>query len=144
MASDIINLFDHFVEDLAKGVHNLDVDLLTIALSNTLPDSDIDETLSNIFEISYTNLSTRFIPGTITAVETAGVLKLLCASDLTLTASGAVPTFQYIIIYNDTPTSPLDPLIGWYDFGTTVTMANTETFLVDFDQSGGVFTMTQP
>lgn len=144
MASDIINIFDQFVEDLAKGVHNLDTGVLTIALTNTLPSSANNAILVNIIQISYTNLSTRIIPATITAVETAGVLKLLCSTDLTLTATGAVPTFQYVVLYNDTPTSPADPLIGWYDFGSTVTMADTETFLVDFDQSGGVFTITQP
>lgn len=144
MAADVINIFDIFVEDMAKGVHNLDVDALTIALTNTLPDSDLDKILANIPQISYTNLSSRLVPGTITAIETGGVLKLLCASDLTLTATGTVATFQYIILYNDTPSSPLNPLIGWYDFGSTVTMLNTETFLIDFNQSDGVFTMTQP
>jgi hypothetical protein len=54
-----------------------------------------------------------------------------------LTASGAVATFRYVDIYNDTPSSPLDPLIGWYDYGADVTLANGETFTIDFDQSLG-------
>ena len=68
MASDIINIYDVFVEDMAQGVHDLDVDALTIALTNTLPDSDLDKVLLDILQISYTNLSTRVIPVTITAV----------------------------------------------------------------------------
>ncbi|MBK7515447.1 MAG: hypothetical protein IPI51_07505 [Betaproteobacteria bacterium] len=52
--------------------------------------------------------------------------------DLTLTATGAVGPFQYVVLYNDTPSSPADPLIGFWDYGSAVTMANTETFLIDF------------
>jgi len=61
----------------------------------------------------------------------------VCA-DLVLTASGAVATFRYVVIYNDTPTSPADPLVGWYDYGSDVTLANGETFTIDFDGTNGV------
>ena len=52
--------------------------------------------------------------------------------DLTLTATGAVGPFRYVVLYNDTPSSPADPLIGFWDYGSSVTMANTETFVIDF------------
>ncbi len=58
-----------------------------------------------------------------------------------LTASGAVAAFGAIVLYNDTPTSPADPLIAWWEYGSDVTLANTETFTIDFDQSGGVLTI---
>jgi hypothetical protein len=73
-------------------------------------------------------------------VQTSGTLKLILA-DLVLTASGAVATFRYVVLYNDTPTSPADPLIGWYDYGSAVTLANGETFTIDFDGAGGVLTI---
>jgi hypothetical protein len=66
----------------------------------------------------------------------------LIAADLTITASGAAAPFRYVVLYNDTPTSPADPLIGWWDYGSTVTMANTETFKLDFDNVNGVITIT--
>ena len=74
---------------------------------------------------------------TSSCAQTSGTLKLVLA-DLVLTASGAVATFRYVVIYNDTPTSPADPLIGWYDYGSDVTLANLETFTIDFDAANGV------
>ena len=56
--------------------------------------------------------------------------------DLVLTASGgAVAAFRYIIIYNDTPTSPADPLLCYYDFGSSLALADGETLTIDFTTS---------
>ena len=127
------NKFQQFVEDQNNGVHDLANDQLVIALTNTLPVAT-NSVLANITEIAYTNLSTRNI-STISSTH-------LDLTDLTLTASGAVATFRYVVIYNDTPTSPANPLIGWYDYGSAVTMANLETFLIDFDGVNGLFSQT--
>jgi hypothetical protein len=66
--------------------------------------------------------------------ETGGTATVT-AVDVVITASGAVGPFQYAVIYNDTPSSPADPLIGWYDYGSAVTLANGETFTVNFGAS---------
>jgi hypothetical protein len=133
------NKFQQFVEDQNNGVHDLANDQLVIALTNTLPVAT-NSVLANITEIAYTNLSTRNI-STISSTQTAGTYNL-DLTDLTLTASGAVATFRYVVIYNDTPTSPANPLIAWYDYGSAVTMANLETFLIDFDGVNGLFSQT--
>lgn len=133
------NKFQQFVEDLANGEHDLAADQLVVALTNTLPVAT-NSVLANITEISYANLSTRNI-STISSTQTAGTYNL-DLTDLTLTASGAVATFRYVVIYNDTPTSPANPLIAWYDYGSAVTMANLETFLIDFDGVNGLFSNT--
>jgi hypothetical protein len=44
-------------------------------------------------------------------------------------------------LFNDTPTSPADPLIGYWDYGSSFTLAAGETFTVDLDQSNGLFTV---
>jgi hypothetical protein len=128
------NKYQQFVEDLCKGVHNFTSDAtstITVALSNTAGDADATKaTLSQITQVSYTNLSSRVVTG-VTAEHTTGTVHLT-ATDLVLTATGAVATFQYVILYNDDPTSPADPLIGWYDYGSAVTLANGETFTIDF------------
>lgn len=135
------NKFNQFTEDLAKGVHNLATGAMTIALTATAnAPVAANATLSALTQISYTNLSARAVTTT-SCVQTAGVLKLILA-DLILTASGTVAAFQYVVLYNDTPTSPADPLIGWYDYGSALTLSNGETFTVDFDGSGGVLTIT--
>jgi hypothetical protein len=128
------NKFNQYQEDLHKGVHNFTSDAtctLTVALcaAANAPVAG-NSVLANLTQISYTNLSSRVITG-ITAEQTSGTVNLT-ATDLTLTASGAVATFRYVVIYNDDPTSPADPLICWFDYGSNVTMANTETFLIDF------------
>jgi hypothetical protein len=133
------NKFNQFVEDQNNGVHDLANDQLVIALTNTLPVAT-NSVLADLTEIAYTNLSTRNI-STISSTQTSGTYNL-DLTDLTLTASGAVATFRYVVIYNDTPTSPANPLIAWYDYGSAVTMANLETFLIDFDGVNGLFSQT--
>lgn len=124
------------MEDLAKGVHNFTSDStcsVTVALTNSAP-SAANSVLADITEISYTNLSSRVITG-VTAEQTSGTVTFT-ASDLVLTASGAVPTFRYVVLYNDDPTSPANPLIGYYDHGSAVDLANGETYTIDFGASG--------
>lgn len=129
--------FNSLVEAMAEKVHNFGSDQLRIALTNTAP-SAANTQLSDITQISYTNLSSRAVT-TSSSSQTSGVYRLICA-DLTLTASGAVATFRYVVLYNDTATN--DELVAYWDYGSAVTMANTETFLIDFDGSNGVFSLT--
>ena len=139
-----------FVEHKNHGVHNLGSDQLVVALSDTAPASEgtnplvgvaSNSVLTNVTEISYTNLSSRNITTT-SSVHTSGTYKLTL-TDLILTASGgSVGPFRYIYIYNDTPTSPADPVIGMYDYGSSITLADSETFTIDFDDSLGFMTDT--
>lgn len=128
------NKFNQFMEDVFKGVHNFTSDstcTVTVALT-TAANAPVatNSVLADLTQISYTNLSSRVVTG-ITAEQTSGTVHLT-GTDLVLTASGAVATFRYVVLYNDDPTSPADPLIGWYDYGSDVTLANGETFTIDF------------
>lgn len=131
------NKFYSFTEALAEKVHNLGSDQLMVALSNTVP-VNTNTQLSNITEISYTNLSSRVITTTSSA-QTTGTYKLVL-TDLVLTASGAVGPFQYVILYNNTATNK--ELIGWYDYGSALTLANTDTFTLDFDGTNGLLQLS--
>ena len=94
--------------------------------------------LADLTQISYTNLSSRVLTVTSSA-QSSGTYSLV-VSDLVLTASGgSVATFRYVVAYNDTPTSPADPLIGWWDYGGNVTLADGETFT--FDQGASFLTI---
>ena len=131
------NKFQPFVEQLAEKVHNLGSDQIVVALTNTAPNAT-DATLSQITEISYTNCSSRNVTTTSSA-QTTGTYKLVLA-DLVLTASGgSVGPFRYVVLYNDTAAS--DQLIGYYDYGSSLTMASGETFTIDWDSSGGAITL---
>lgn len=131
--------FQPFVEHLAEGVHNLGSNQLVVALSSVAPTA-ANGVLADLTQIAYTNLSSRNVTTT-TSAQTAGVYKLVLA-DLVLTASGAVASFRYVSLYNDTPTSPADPLIAFWDYGSAVVLANGETFTVDFDAANGVLQLT--
>lgn len=131
-----LNKFNSFVEALAEKVHNLGSDQLVVALTNTAPVAT-NTILTDITQITYTNLSSRNIT-TSSSAQTSGTYKLTLA-DLVLTASGAVGPFRYAVIYNDTATN--DELIGWADYGSSISLASGETFTLDFDGTNGAMTL---
>jgi len=132
------NKFNAFVEALAEKVHNLGSDQLVVALTNSAP-SAANTVLADITEISYTNLSTRNIT-TSTSSQSSGLYKLVL-TDLVLTSSGgSTGPFRYVVIYNDTAAS--NELIGWYDYGSSITLASGETLTIDFDASNGLLNLT--
>lgn len=133
------NKFESFVEALAEKVHDLGSDTITVALcaAANAPTST-DDVLADLTEVAYTYCSTRVVTTTSSA-QTSGTYKLVL-QDLTLTASGgAIGPFRYVVLYNDTAAN--DELIGWYDYGSDVTVSDGETFLIDFDGSAGVLTL---
>jgi hypothetical protein len=136
------NKVNVFVENLAEKVHNLGADTLKVCLTNTAPTS-ASAVFADLTEISAGNgYSAGGSSVTIsTSAQTSGTYKLVLA-DVTFTASGgSIGPFRYVVLYNDTPTSPADPIIGYYDYGSSITLADTETFTVDFDGTNGVLTL---
>lgn len=133
------NKFQQFVEDLAKKVHNLDADTLKILLTNTAPVAT-NAVKADLTEISAGNGYTA--GGTAVAGQdaehTTGTLKLT-GNDVVFTASGgSIGPFRYAVLYNDTPSSPADPLIGWWDYGSGITLLDGETFTIDLDATNGI------
>ena len=137
------NKFYAFVEHLSEGVHDLGADLLTVAMcaAANAPSVSDDAVLTDVTQISYTYCSSRVISISSSA-QTGGVYKLVVA-DLVLSASGgSVGPFRYILVYNDTPTSPADPLIGYYDYGSDLTLADGESLTLDFNATTGLLQLT--
>ena len=132
------NKINTFAKAVAEKVHNLASDSLKVALTAAANAPVATNTqLSNLTEISYTNCSARGITTT-SSTQSSGTYKLVLA-DLVLTASGTVGPFRYVVLYNDTATNK--ELIGWYDYGSDITLASGETFTIDFDNVNGVFTI---
>jgi hypothetical protein len=127
------NKFNCFVADEANKIHNLGSDQLTVALTDVAPVAT-NTVQGNIVEISYTNLSTRNITVT-SSIQVSGTYSLI-ANQLTLTASGTVPQFRYVVLYNSTAAGK--NLIAWYDNGSEVNLINTDLFVVGFDLSNGI------
>lgn len=131
--------FNQFVEDVAEKVHNLGADTLKILLTNTAPVAT-NAVKADLTEISAGNgYSAGGTAVTITASsQTSGTYKLV-GNDVVFTASGgSIAAFRYAVLYNDTPTSPADPLIGWWDYGSAVTITTGNTFTVDLDATNGI------
>lgn len=129
--------FQPFVENVAEKVFNLGSDQLVVALTNSAPNAT-DGTLSQISQITYTNLSSRNITTTSSA-QTSGTYKLTL-TDLVLTSSGGTTgPFRYVVIYDDTAAS--DQLIAYYDYGSSITLQDGDTFTIDFDATNGFLTI---
>jgi len=138
MPTSSYNKFNQFVEDVMVKVHASDTDQFVVALTAAAnAPVATNSVLADLTEVSYTNLSSRNLT-TSTASQTSGTYTQLFA-DLVLTASGAVAPFRYACIYNDTPTSPADPLVGWLDYGSDLTLASGETLTIDWTTSTFTF-----
>lgn len=135
------------VNDFVKNaVHNMDLesDQIVVALSNTAPGSEASNpasdgngVLANVTQVTYTNLSSRNVTTT-SSTQTGGTYKLVLA-DITLTSSGgSTGPFRYVYLYNDTVTTPADPLIGYYDYGSSLTLNDGDSLTVDFSAANGV------
>ena len=129
------NKFLSWAEDESESVH-CGTDQFVVALCATAnAPVNTNTVLADLTQISYTNLSTRNLT-TAASAQTAGTYKL-DFNDLVLTASGgAVAAFQYVVIYDDTPTSPADPLVCWFDYGSALTLADGETLTLTFHANG--------
>jgi hypothetical protein len=139
--------FNQFVEDLAHGVHDLKTgtsQVLKVMLTNSAPSAS-NAVLGDITEITAANGYTAggTSVGTITGAQASGTFKLVGGTDPAWTASGgSIGPFRYAVLYNSTPSSPLKPLIGYWDYGTSLTLTTGNTFTVDIDQTGGILTIT--
>ena len=135
-----LNKFNSFVEALAEKVHNLGSDTLKVMLTNSAPAAS-NTVKADITEISAGNgYAAGGTAATISSsAQTSGTYKLTLA-DVVFTASGgSIGPFRYVVLYNDTATN--DELIGYFDYGSSISLAAGETFTVDFDASTGVLTI---
>lgn len=138
------NKIQDYVEQVNKGVHNWSTATFKAALGNTTPTATM-VALSEVAQLGTTGGYTGGAGGglaldSVTLSETSGTAKVVIADEV-FTATGAVGPFQYVTYYNDTATSPVDALILWYNHGSAVTLANTETFTLDHDATNGLWQM---
>lgn len=135
------NKFDQFTKDLIDGAHDFDAHVFKVMLTNTAPIAS-NTVKANLTEIAAGNGYTAGgTASTMTTSTAAGVAKLT-GLDVVFTASGgSIGPARYAVLYNDTQTTPAKPLIAWWDYGSSITLAATETLTVDFDATNGIFTV---
>ena len=124
-----------FVEDLAHGVHNLATDTLKIAISNTAPSAETNNpsqdgngVIANVTQATYSFAQDRVV-SIGTSGQTGGTYTLTL-NDKALKATANCGPFRYIYLFNDD--TPSDSLIGYWDYGSSFTLSNGETFTAEF------------
>lgn len=153
------NKFDIFVQDIGTEAHQLDTDDLYILLTNSAPstaDTHIDTTTTPC-QIHPTSSGTEVAAATgytkggaqvasNAYSQTGGTAKLTGnAVTVTCGSTSGIGPFQYAILYNATAGSTdARPVIGWWNYGSAVTLANGETFTIGNSNNGGNWDATYP
>lgn len=131
------NKFEDYTRAALTAVHNFTAagHQMDVYLTNATPSTSLDTVKADLAEIATGNGYTGPEDMANDMTETTGTATVT-GTDVTITASGgAIAQFRYVVWMNDTPTSPADPLIGWWDNGSAVDLADGESFTVDFGAS---------
>jgi len=131
------NKFQDFVEQLGKGVHHLHAagDTLKVFLTNEQPLAT-DTVKADMVEISAGNGYTAGGEDSQNDYTESGGTGTMTAVDITWTASGGtIGPFRFAVLYNDSATSPADALVGWWDYGSNLTLQDGEQFKWDVGAS---------
>lgn len=134
------NKFNDYVEQLSKAVHNWSTHTFKAALTNSAPVAT-NTVFADITEISAGNgysAGGMTLDG-VTLSEASGTAKMVITDEVLTASGGSIGAFRYLPIYNDTPTSPADPLVAWYDYGSSISLANGESLTIDFDATNGLW-----
>lgn len=133
--------FDEFKKYLGDGTIDLDTHAFKWMLTNTAPTTGTNTVKADITEISagfgYTAGGTAL--ASITWTETGGgtgIWQFTAADTVFTAAGGSIGPFRYAVLYDDTPTSPADPLVGLLDNGSSVTITTGNTFTIDVGANG--------
>ncbi len=126
------NKFLDFVEQLGLGKHQLETDVFKAMLTNVAPVN------TNTIKANITDIAAGFgytaggndVVGTYS--EAAGVGSFAGTDVVWTAAGGSIGAFRYVVLYNDSQTTPAKPLVGWWDYGSAITILDGETFTVDF------------
>lgn len=147
------NKFNIFVQDVGRKVHNLNSDSLLDALTNTSP--NVADTVYNSTtsppQFSSTSNAQELAAGSgytaggtaigSTAYSQSAGTATLSGANVVFTATGSMGPFRYVVCYNGTGgTTSTRPVIGWWDYGSSVTLGSGETFTVN--HSANILTLT--
>lgn len=138
MAIAAFTKFQDFSEQLIRGVHDWDAHTFKVALTNTAPvntQASLDTVTNHPAPAAANGYTAGGATTTISVSESAGTTTVQ-GTQVVFTASGGnLGPFRYAILYNDTATSPADALIGFFDYGSSITLGDTEALTVQFNST---------
>jgi hypothetical protein len=134
--------YNTFVDEVSKAGHNLQTAVFKCALTNTAPTAATD-TVWNTTVAPAPAAANGYTAGgntltTSSASTTSGTFKLVLADTVFTASGGQIGPFRYAIIYNS---SASNKVVGYYDYGSSLTLNSGDIFTVDFDGTNGVFTI---
>jgi len=139
------NKFQDFVEQLAKGKHDFSAHTFKVALTNTLPvntQTSFDAVTNHAAPAAANGYAAGGSATTVTTSEASGTMTISGTQVVFTATPGGIGPFRYAVLYNDSATSPADALIAWWDYGSSITLNDTETFTVKFNNASPGTIMT--
>lgn len=129
--------FQDFAEQVAKGKHDFSTHVFKVALTNTAPNvTDAGFLLaSHPAPVAANGYTAGGSPTTVTTNEVTGTMTIQGTQVVFTATAGGIGPFRYAILYNDTATSPADAAVGFWDYGSSISLADTETFTVKFNNA---------
>lgn len=133
--------FHEIYNHMGTAVHNFSTGSFKLGLSNTAPSQANNTVWADITEITAGNGYTaagNTLDSEAWAETGAGTgIWQFTSTDEVITATGGnIGPFRYPVVYNDTPTSPADPLCGFLDYGSSITITTGNTFTFDVGANG--------
>jgi hypothetical protein len=146
MPTSTFTACNDFPDQLGRAVHNLASHTFKAAFSNVAPNVATMATLADIGQLATSGGYTGGAGGGLTLdsvsyTETTGTGTFLFADEVFTATGGSVGPFQYVWIYNDSATAPVDALLGYLNYGSAITLADTESLTID--TTTAVFTITK-
>lgn len=133
MPTSAYNKFNEFKQDIGNGQHDFGTDTLKLALTNTAPtatDANFNVTSHPVPAAANGYPAGGAALTGVTYTETAGTATL-DANDVVFTATaGGIGPVRYAVLYNSSSTTPTNAAIAWFDYGSSITIADTETLTV--------------
>lgn len=134
--------FQDFSEQLVRGIHDWDAHTFKLMLTNTAPVAT-NTIKADLTEIAAGNGYSAGGTATTISISEATGTTTVSGTEVVFTASGgSIGPFRYVVLYNDTAAS--DNLVAFWDYGSNLTLLDTESLTVRFNNAspGTIFTLS--
>jgi hypothetical protein len=141
----VFNKFQDFTEQLIRGVHDFDAHVFKVALTNTAPAATDASwnTTPHPAPVAALGYPAGGLTTTVTVAEASGTTTVSGTQVIFTASGGQIGPFRYAVLYNDSAISPAKAAVGYWDYGASATLNDTETFTIKFNNAspGAILTL---